>query len=241
MAAAQRRCIRALLIGSLVIGGGAFSSAVLNSAPASAGGNPTVLHTTSTSGPNVAVGNILTGVGSSTSSFGVACTSLATSATVESDPYEPGTAQLNVTDATFAGCTGPDNSPLTITEETYPITESISDAAGDPVTTGAQTVDVDSLAFGFDCQYSASGGSGSWSNRTNSATITGETYSTGGTGNTNLCPPSTVSSLVAAGHRRLVRHRASGGGGGVGPVDTHHFQPSFIGGIWRQLHARRHH
>jgi YVTN family beta-propeller protein len=144
----------------------------------------------------VAVGNILTGVGSSTSSFGVACTSLATSATVESDPYEPGTAQLNVTDATFAGCTGPDNSPLTITEETYPITESISDAAGDPVTTGAQTVDVDSLAFGFDCQYSASGGSGSWSNSTNSATITGETYSlTGGTGNTNLCPPSTVSSL----------------------------------------------
>ncbi len=196
MGAPRGRCIRALLIGSLVIGGGALGSAVLNSVPAAAGGAPTVLHTTSTSGPNVAVGNVLTGVGSSNSSFGVACTSLATSSTVESDPDEPGTAQLNVTAATFTGCTGPGNSPLTITEVTYPITESISDAAGDPVTVGAQTVDVDSPSFGFDCQYSASGGSGSWSNSTNSATITSETYFlTGGTGDTDLCPTSNVSNV----------------------------------------------
>ncbi len=158
-------------------------------------GIPTVLHTTSASGANVSVGNVLTGVGGTTSNVGVACTSLATRATVESDPNAPGTANLSVTNATFTSCSGPFGS-LTVTELSYPIAETVSDAPGDPVTSGPQTVDVASTAQGFDCQYYGAGGSGSWSNATNTASISGESFVlVGGTGNTNLCPSSTVTTF----------------------------------------------
>ncbi len=141
-----------MLVGVVLTGAGVLTGIVVPTVVAGAGGNPAVLHTTSVSGPNVSVGDVLTGVGSLSSLAGAACSSLATDATVVSNPDDPGTAQLNLTNAAFSECTGPGSTALTITEESYPITETISDTAGDPVTTGPQTVAVDSSTYGFDCR-----------------------------------------------------------------------------------------
>ncbi|WP_329486103.1 Tat pathway signal sequence domain protein [Kitasatospora sp. NBC_01246] len=134
---------------SRTLGAAALAAVALATAavtPAQAAGSAVLTHT-SVGGPAVAVGDVLTAnlvpgsyatfYSSATGTSGIKCAVSAFSATVTSNPAAPGVATESLNSHTFSSCTANVigvTGVKSITVNNLPYTNSVSDAAGNPVT-----------------------------------------------------------------------------------------------------------
>ncbi|MFC5889024.1 Tat pathway signal sequence domain protein [Kitasatospora sp. CM 4170] len=131
------------------LGAAALAAVALTSAaitPAQAAGSAVLTHT-AVGGPDIAVGDVLTAdlvpgsyatfYSSATGTSGIKCATSSFSATVTGNPAAPGVATEQLNTQTFGSCTinvvGV-TSVQSITVNNLPYTNSVSDAAGNPVT-----------------------------------------------------------------------------------------------------------
>jgi len=172
------RSVRVLAACSLLVAGVLAVMAFGGAQPAWAAASG-VLVTSSTSGPNVAAGDVLTeGLTMSGAAFG--CSSGSAQETVSGNPDSPGVGDLNMTGVTFSGCTATSSKyPMTLTATGLPYSSlTVADTSGDQVDIGATafTAVIDAGILGnYTCTFNSSGMIGSWSNATNTITFSDQT------------------------------------------------------------------
>jgi hypothetical protein len=156
---------------------------------------PTVLTTATVGGPDATPGDLITAsvVG------GPNCTSGSAQATVLTNPAAPGTATLQLTSLTFAACTldmlGVGSLPASVTVNGLPDSVTISDALGDPATSGILSITISVMGGTSSCSYASPAAlTGGYTNATDSLTFSGSALAfAGGAGPLGSdCPTSSL-------------------------------------------------
>jgi len=139
-----------------------------------------VLQSGSVSGGNIGVGDVLMQA-VTLNGFGTSCAGTAEE-TVLTNPTASGTATLDLTSMNLGDCTGTSSGVVL----DRPSTMSITSGAGNPVATGPLTFDVSTS--GGSLVFRTNGLAGSWTNATNSSTVTGQLSGLSGVGEWTFGP-----------------------------------------------------
>jgi hypothetical protein len=178
-----QRTARLLLAGLLLAGGVLVAVTIVGPQPAGAA-TPDVLATTSSSGPSVSVGDVLTQNVELTGPD-IGCTSGSAEESVSADPASPGVADLSMSDLAFSGCTATSgNFPMTLTADGLPYSPmTISESDGNQVSIGGTvfTAVINAGVLGtYTCSLTSSGMNGSWSNSANTMTFSNQGFTASG-------------------------------------------------------------